>query len=362
MSRQPQQQQQHNTQAMSQQKSSNRQQQQDSLHRSYMNPNFMATQVAAAVAAQQLQQKPKNVQQQSRQPLPIDFNQNGSQHSFNNHHMESGHHMSMTKKPSLLSGYHNPFSGADSRNDIIPGLSPLTLSGNLQARYYVPPSNQQNNNAAAAAVLAAAAEFNNTSSSDDKHKSSRTSSTNNMSILTNQPQRNSNQTPNFTQFSPAVLAAALGNSSQNSSQYNQLIQHQMQQFQQQQQMHNFQYAANLNEASSSSTASSLSTTPTFVKKEPICPQLIASVPTPSTTPGTSSSATSSAIASSTYVPQVEAISPTPEDQKENSNLQAIKEKICTEICKVEKDIASAQYQFDQLEKKHVNILTILKRN
>jgi hypothetical protein len=57
--------------------------------------------------------------------------------------------------------------------------------------------------------------------------------------------------------------------------------------------------------------------------------------------------------SSTYVPQVEAISPKPEDQKENSNLQAVKEKICTEICKVEKDIASTQYQYDQLEKKQV---------
>ncbi len=59
------------------------------------------------------------------------------------------------------------------------------------------------------------------------------------------------------------------------------------------------------------------------------------------------------------MPEVEAISPTPEDQKENSNLQAVKEKIITEICKVEKDIASTQYQYDLLEKKQACKIILL---
>jgi hypothetical protein len=67
----------------------------------------------------------------------------------------------------------------------------------------------------------------------------------------------------------------------------------------------------------------------------------------------SSNFTSISSSSSSYVPQVEAISPTPEDQKENSNLQALKEKIIGEIEKVEKDFASTQYQIDMLKKKQV---------
>lgn len=58
---------------------------------------------------------------------------------------------------------------------------------------------------------------------------------------------------------------------------------------------------------------------------------------------------------SCYVPQVEAISPTPEDQKENSNLQEFKEKLMHEIERVDKDIASTQYQFDLLKKKQLEI-------
>jgi len=173
-----------------------------------------------------------------------------------------------------------------------------------------------------------------------------------MSILTNQPQRTNTTAPNFSSFSPAVLAAALGNP--------QLLQHHHQQLQQQFQQqlpHNFPFS--LNESSTNSTTNTTtntntpSTTPSMIKKEPNIPQLLpTSIPAPSTTPGSSTTSSSS---SSTYVPQVEAISPTPEDQKENSNLQAVKEKICTEICKVEKDIASTQYQFDQLEKKQKEI-------
>jgi hypothetical protein len=59
--------------------------------------------------------------------------------------------------------------------------------------------------------------------------------------------------------------------------------------------------------------------------------------------------------SNTYVPQVEAISPTPEDQKETLNLLDLKQKICAEINKIDKDIASTQYQVEQLKKKQVDI-------
>jgi hypothetical protein len=62
--------------------------------------------------------------------------------------------------------------------------------------------------------------------------------------------------------------------------------------------------------------------------------------------------------SSSYVPQVEAISPTPEDQKENSNLQEIKEKICSEISKIDRDIANTQYQVDVLKKRQVGVLPV----
>lgn len=58
---------------------------------------------------------------------------------------------------------------------------------------------------------------------------------------------------------------------------------------------------------------------------------------------------------SCYVPQVEAISPTPEDQKENSNLQEFKEKLMHDIERVDKDIASTQYQYDLLKRKQLEI-------
>ncbi len=68
---------------------------------------------------------------------------------------------------------------------------------------------------------------------------------------------------------------------------------------------------------------------------------------------TGANTTSSPSSSASYVPQVEAISPTPEDQKENTNLQEIKDKIIGEICKVEKDYASTQYQLEIMKKKQV---------
>ncbi len=54
----------------------------------------------------------------------MDFSNNGNNtnnnqsHSYNNnnnaHHIDSVHHLSVSsKKPSLLSGYHNPFSGTE---------------------------------------------------------------------------------------------------------------------------------------------------------------------------------------------------------------------------------------------------------
>lgn len=319
-------------------------QQHDNLHRSFMNSNYLSVAAAMQQSLQQ-QQKLQPLPQQSKSNQssrdirqPIDFVNNNNNNPFNNNnnnnnsHLDSSHHASISsKKPSLLSGYHNPFSGTE-RNEIIPNLNPLNMTGPLsQSRYYSP---------------------NNTNESvEDKLNKPIRSNTNQMSILTNQPQRTNTTAPNFSSFSPAVLAAALGNP--------QLLQHHHQQLQQQFQQlpHNFPFS--LNESSTNSTTNTTttttttpSTTPSMIKKEPNIPQLIpTSIPAPSTTPGSSTTSSSS----STYVPQVEAISPTPEDQKENSNLQAVKEKICTEICKVEKDIASTQYQFDQLEKKQKEI-------
>lgn len=133
------------------------------------------------------------------------------------------------------------------------------------------------------------------------------------------------------------------------------MQHFQSQFQQQQQQQHPQQTDNnankKQEANPQQAPPNLSpkTTPQQVPSN-----VPASVPTPP-------SASTSINTSSCYVPEVEAISPTPEDQKENSSLQAIKDKIIQEICKVEKDIASTQYQFDMLEKKQKEIKELHSR-
>jgi len=87
---------------------------------------------------------------------------------------------------------------------------------------------------------------------------------------------------------------------------------------------------------------------------PMQPATPAKTPQPPSIQSASSSSLSSS-SSCSYVPQVEAISPTPEDQKENSCVQLMKDKIIGEIEKVEKDLASTQYQVEMLKKKTIEI-------
>lgn len=102
----------------------------------------------------------------------------------------------------------------------------------------------------------------------------------------------------------------------------------------------------------------LSTNPTFPLQQifPVKSSLPSSTSQPNLVPLAPppiASSSSSSSSSSSYVPQVEAISPTPEDQKENSSVQLMKDKIISEIEKVEKDLASTQYQIEMLKKRTV---------
>ena len=302
----------------------------------------------------------------------------------------------MSKKPSLLSGYHNPYS--TDRNDILAGLSPLALS-NALSRYYVPTPGYPNSKPVSldSTVLAAielsqqqaqqggSSLFNSpffngmSNASPNPDEKTQGNKSRQMSIATSQlksgrgaqfagqPSMHSpgHQTmlgPAPT-FSPAVIAAAasaLNMNAANNTQYSQLIhQHQLQQ-QQISQLQQFQAQF---QQSLAINAEQPVVAAAFVKKESssVAPPAAPTTPAPPSNPVNSQQVSTSAAStppatssSSSYVPQVEAISPTPEDQKENSNLQDVKEKIITEICKVEKDIASTQYQFDMLEKKQVN--------
>jgi len=220
-------------------------------------------------------------------------------------------------------------------------------------------------------------EGNNTSNSNkNTSKTSRTIPQNNnpMSIATNQPQLNrpgtnpamlspsqqqqllnSHQQILNSGFSPAVIAAATSALTSSNPQFSHLIQHQLHLQQQQQQLSHLQmFQAQMNQPSISLLGKHESSS---VKKEPKevpTSSVISSNPSPKIQQPAVVSTPPSSSQTSCYVPEVEAISPTPEDQKENSNLQAVKEKIITEICKVEKDIASTQYQYDLLEKKQVS--------
>ena len=298
----------------------------------------------------------------------------------------------MSKKPSLLSGYHNPYS--TDRNDILAGLSPLALS-NALSRYYVPTPGYPNTKPGSldSTVLAAielsqqqaqqgnSSLFNSpffngmSNASPNPDEKTQVNKSRQMSITTNQLKsargaqfagQPSMHSPGHQamlgpapSFSPAVIAAAasaLNMNAANNPQYSQLIhQHQLQQ-QQISQLQQFQAQFQQSLAiNAEQPAAFVKKEPTNVAAPPAAPTTPAPPPNPVSTQQVSSAAsTPPATSSSSYVPQVEAISPTPEDQKENSNLQDVKEKIITEICKVEKDIASTQYQFDMLEKKQVN--------
>lgn len=209
------------------------------------------------------------------------------------------------------------------------------------------------------------------------NQSQRSGSTNQFGATSQPPSNPTILSPNHQQllnshqqilnsgFSPAVIAAATSALSSNNPQFSQLIQHQLQMQQQQfSQLQHFQNQFQQNQATPKQQQQQPDVS--SVKKEPKDVTPAPTNPSPKTTTvrplsQPASVSTPPAVAgqglasnqSSCYVPEVEAISPTPEDQKENSNLQAVKDKIITEICKVEKDIASTQYQFDLLEKKQV---------
>ena len=56
-----------------------------------------------------------------------------------------------------------------------------------------------------------------------------------------------------------------------------------------------------------------------------------------------------------YVPMVEAISPTPDDQKENTHLQEYKSRIISDLNHVEKELNCSDYQVQTLKRKLIEI-------
>lgn len=201
------------------------------------------------------------------------------------HHNEN----TLTRKPSLMHGYHNPFSHMD-RNFV-------DLNRQSAAAYLPPQSSIQ----AIIAAAAAAAQVNSgaaasQSTNDDHLKRPRQQlSTLNTNLQTSLMQAaNAANIPQLSTSTPQLINSAGNNLVPKMQSINNNI-----------------------------------------------PQLIDSNKKDSSS-------------SSSYIPQTEAISPTPEDQKENSNLQEIKEKIISEINKVDKDLASSQYQIESLKKKQVS--------
>lgn len=248
-------------------------------------------------------------------------------------------------------------------------LNQLGLPGGMP-RFYVPPSASFNSSSYNPAFINSIQGNSETSPSLEEQKLSCNKSRllpNQMNIVTSQQQNNrvnnSMNSPNHQHminhqqifnsgFSPSVIAAASSALNSNNPQFSQLIQLQLQQQQQLSQLHPFQNQQQLQQSQLVSSlikkeprenSSSSNPSPQITNTQQSVPSLVESTQ-PSANQGTQSTC---------YVPQVEAISPTPEDQKENANLEVIKDKIIAEICKVEKDIASTQYQFDMLEKKQV---------
>jgi len=311
----------------------------------------------------------------------------------------------MSRKPSLLSGYHNPFSSPE-RNDLLFSGIPHGMSQNR----FFPSSNTSsqssdihfNSNASSAAAAAAMSAYFNGLNTGQKYSNSNTTNNSNNNINSSSSSRNmlayeektnskhnsannSNQTalrsvnsqPNMnlhqpnnlsainqpSQLTPAIISAAASALSSmgigpTHPHYTQLIQQQFQLHLQQNQLKSFVNQSNEKKdllTSKPPIPMSNSNPHAQILKPNIQQQQTGSQSSSnqSSLTSTSSSSTSS---SSSYVPQVEAISPTPEDHKENSNLQALKEKICSEIEKVDKDYASTQYQLEMLKKKQVRLL------
>lgn len=313
-----------------------------------------------------------HLQQQSKPGPPMGSAQNSREMRQQNEFNQLMHHMDMmpqnpqqqqpTKKPSLLSGYHNPSFSPNDRNDL--------MAMNQLARFYVPPQppymggnpRRSPNNPSDEAK---ARKSNPNQSQQQQGPPTLTRPNSNQFTPPNHPPPMHSPSQIHQQmlqsgFSPAAIAAAQAAlNSTNPTNFSQLIQQQLHmqhlqhlqsQFQQQQQQHPDNNTNKKQEANPLQAAPNLSPKTQTPQQQQQVPSggLPASVPTPP-------SASTSINTSSCYVPEVEAISPTPEDQKENSSLQAIKDKIIQEICKVEKDIASTQYQFDMLEKKQKEI-------
>lgn len=319
--------------------------------------------------------------------------------NFNNPHSieqaQTNLFNNMSRKPSLLSGYHNPFSSPERNELLFPGIPP----GMSQNRFF-PSSNTSSqssdlhfNNASSAAAAAAMSAYfnglnttgkytnnninnnnnnNNSNSSsrhmlayEDKSNSKNNSNSNQTGLrsISSQPNMNLHQPNNLaainqpSQLTPAIISAAASALSSmgigpTHPHYAQLIQQQFQLHLQQNQLKNF-----VNQ--SSEKKDSMTPKPSIPMSNPsphaqiLKPNIQQQISSQSSSSQNASTTTSSSSTSSSYVPQVEAISPTPEDHKENSNLQALKEKICSEIEKVEKDYASTQYQLEMLKKKQV---------
>lgn len=292
-------------------------------------------------------------------------------------------------------------------------MNPINLGNSMQRYYAAPPFSSTNNSAnnssnpnvlsnslidLAQSTNGSASLYNSGAYMNTNEEKIKQNRLNPMSILTNQGHIRSGHnmpgshlhSPNHQQlinssFTPAVIAAAATalqamGVNPNHPQYAQIIQNQFQNPAQQfSQIQHFQaqFQQNLHNNNGENG---------FVKKEPNIPVMIPTPPptinpsstltqittssqqpsqsdksnsTPSSLSSTTVSQTSNPTSSTpqpsvaSYIPQVEAISPTPEDQKENTNIASLKHKINEDLEKVDRDIANTQYQLESLEKKKV---------
>lgn len=159
---------------------------------------------------------------------------------------------------------------------------------------------------------------------------------------------------------PSLLLGYHNHSSSQSSQTASNAKQQQQQHQQQQiHAHHVTSAAHAHMLNmhQHSTSSSSSTDHVIDREVPMSVSVSSGTPAPVTPSKQQEKSNAGA-----YVPQVEAISPTPEDQRETSNLQESKDRILSEITKIDKEIASTQYQCDTLRKRQSEIAAQQQQN
>ena len=315
------------------------------------------------------------------------------------------------RKPSLISGYHNPSIGGSNGPNLSGAINPLSLpggafyssmmsaglgdelfgkgnkppslvsgGGKLNSSASPLPSRTPSANPGAAAAAAAAAQMNSFAALTQPLISAATAGLALKGIGPNHPQYQLFLQDEIQQLKHKDPQQLFQIQMQREKQiYSQLQQQQQQPAPLQHQQRNASSSSLINSSSSSSSASSHSSSASSVempKKEPVVqatpPAPQPQPPQPPPQPSqhhqnhhhhhhSSLIGSQNAMSSSSYVPQVEAISPTPEDQRENSNLQAIKEKIITEIYKVEKDFASTQYQLEMIKKKQTELAELQSR-